>query len=158
MADTSSAPRHAEVAALVREAAAGTPKSVYLFAGEPFETSAAAHALIDALVPAARRSFNLETYDGRTTAIGTVIDSLRMPGFFAGTKMVWVRETTLFLSGEKRPEITKSLLAASADGREREAAEKLVTLVALAGWSQEQFADVRWSALGKTRLREVFGA
>jgi DNA polymerase-3 subunit delta len=29
--------------------------------------------------------------------------------------------------------------------------------VALAGWSQEQFAEARWSALGKTRLREVFG-
>lgn len=157
MAETSSAPRHAEVAALVREAAKGTPKPAYLFSGEPFETSAAAHALIDVLVPAARRSFNLETYDGRTTPISTVIDSLRMPGFFAGTKVVWVRETILFLSGEKRPELTKSLFAAWNDGREREAAEKLVTLVALAGWSQEQFVGVRWSALGKTRLREVFG-
>jgi DNA polymerase-3 subunit delta len=157
MAENSSAPRQTEVAALVREAAAGRAKPVYLFAGESFETSAAAHALIDALVPAARRSFNLETYDGRTTPISTVLDSLRMPGFFTGTKVVWLRETTLFLSGEKRPEVTKSLLAAWHDGREREAAEKLVTLVALAGWSQEQFAEVRWSALGKTRLREVFG-
>jgi len=157
MAETSSVPRHAEVAALVREAAAGTTKPIYLLVGEPFETSAAAHALLDALVPAARRSFNLETYDGRTTPISTVIDSLRMPGFFTGTKVVWLRETTLLLSSEKRPEMTKSLLAAWHDGREREAAEKLVTLVALAGWSQEQFAAVRWSALGKTRLREVFG-
>ncbi len=149
--------RQAEIAALVRAAAAGAPKAVYLFAGESFETSAAAHALIDALVPSVRRSFNLETYDGRTTPISTVIDSLRMPGFFAGTKVVWVRETTLFLSGEKRPEMTKSLLAAWNDGREREAAEKLVTMVALAGWSQEQFAQVRWPAVPKTRLREVFG-
>jgi len=149
--------RHAEIAALVREAAAGAPKAVYLFVGESFETSAAAHLLLDALVPSARRSFNLETYDGRTTSISTVIDSLRMPGFFAGTKVVWVRETTLLLSGEKRPEMTKSLFAAWNDGREREAAEKLVTMVALAGWSQEQFAQVRWSALPKTRLREVFG-
>jgi DNA polymerase-3 subunit delta len=156
MAETSS-PTQTDVAALVRAAAAGTPKSVYLLAGEPFETSAVAHTLIDTLVPTARRSFNLETYDGRTTPISTVIDSLRMPGFFAGTKVVWVRETTLFLSGEKRPEMTKSLLAAWSDGREREAAEKLVTLAALAGWSQEQFAEVRWSTLGKTRQREVFG-
>ena len=149
--------RHAEIAALVREAAADAPKAVYLFAGESFETSAAAHVLLDVLVPSARRSFNLETYDGRTTPISTVIDSLRMPGFFAGTKVVWLRETTLLLSGEKRPEMTKSLFAAWNDGREREAAEKLVTMVALAGWSQEQFAQVRWSALPKTRLREVFG-
>jgi DNA polymerase-3 subunit delta len=150
--------RHAELAALVRAAAAGAPKAVYLFAGESFETSAAVHVLLDALVPSARRSFNLETYDGRTTPIGTVIDSLRMPGFFAGTKVVWVRETTLLLSGEKRPEMTKALFAAWNEGREREAAEKLVTMVALAGWSQEQFAQVRWSTVSKTRLREVFGA
>jgi DNA polymerase-3 subunit delta len=157
MTEPSSVSRHTEIAALVREAAAGAPKAVYLFAGESVETSAAAHALLDALVPSGRRSFNLETYDGRTTPIGTVIDSLRMPGFFAGTKVVWVRETTLFLSGEKRPEMTKSLLAAWNDGREREAAEKLVTMAALAGWSQEQFAQVRWAALPKTRMREVFG-
>ena len=150
-------PPQAEVAALVREAAAGAPKAVYLFAGEAVETSAAAHVLLDALVPSVRRSFNLETYDGRITPLSTVIDSLRMPGFFAGTKVVWVRETTLFLSGEKRPEMTKSLFAAWNDGREREAAEKLVTMVALAGWSQEQFVQVRWTAVAKTRLREVFG-
>lgn len=146
-----------ELAAAVRDAAEGRAKAVYLIAGEPFETAAAAHALIDALVPVARRSFNLETYDGRTTAITTVIDSLRTPGFFAGTKLIWVRETTLFLSGEKRADVTSALLAAWGDGRERDAAEALVTLAALAGWSQEQFASVDWRGLAKTRLREVFG-
>ena len=158
MAQPSSvAARHPEFAALVQAAAAGQHKPVYLFAGEPFETTAAAHALLDVLVPAARRSFNLETYDGRTTPITTVLDSLRMPGFFAGTKVIWVRESTLFLSGEKRADLTTALLAAWADGREQDAAEKLLTLAALAGWSQDQFRETRWSGLTKTRLREVFG-
>ncbi|HXQ20285.1 MAG TPA: DNA polymerase III subunit delta [Candidatus Acidoferrales bacterium] len=158
MAQTPSvAARHPEVATLVRAAAAGQPKPVYLLAGEPFETAAATHALLDVLVPAARRAFNLETYDGRTTPITTVLDSLRTPGFFAGTKVIWVRESTLFLSGEKRSEVTAALFAAWSDGREQEAAEKLLTLAALAGWSQEQFRETRWSALSKTRLREIFG-
>jgi DNA polymerase-3 subunit delta len=158
MAQTPSvAARHPEVATLVRAAAAGQYKPVYLLAGESFETGAAAHALLDVLVPPARRSFNLETYDGRTTPMTTVLDSLRTPGFFAGTKVIWVRESTLFLSGEKRADVTAALFAAWSDGREQEAAEKLLTLAALAGWSQEQFREARWSALPKTRLREIFG-
>jgi DNA polymerase-3 subunit delta len=149
--------RHPELATLVREAAAGRPKSVYLFWGESFETAAAAHALLEVLVPSSRQAFNLETYDGRTTRMSTVLDSLRMPGFFSGTKLIWVRETTVFLSGEKRGELTKALWAAWNDGREREAAEKLLTLVAMAGWSQEQWRETRWSALAKTRIYDVFG-
>lgn len=153
----SSATRDSELTAVVRAAAAGQYKPVYLIAGESVETGTAARTLLYALVPAARRAFNLETYDGRTTPIARILDSLRTPGFFAGVKVLWVRESTLFLSGEKRPEVARALFAAWGEGREQEAAEKLLTLVALAGWSHEQFSESRWAALSKTRIREVFG-
>jgi len=149
--------RPPELLAALRDAGAGTPKPVYVFSGEPFETAAAARSLVDALVPEAQRAFNLEIYDGRTTPMTTVLDSLRMPGFVAGTKLVWVRESTLFLSGEKRGDLTKALFSAWGDGRERDAAEKLLTLVALAGWSAEQWRDTRWTAVAKSRVAEVFG-
>jgi DNA polymerase-3 subunit delta len=149
--------RHAALAALVRAAAAGEFKPVYLFVGEPFETRPAAHVLLDALVPASRRAFNLETYDGRTTTLSQVIDSLRTPAFFPGVKVVWVRETTVFMSGEKRPDVTAALFQAWNEGREQDAAEKLLTLVALAGWSDDQFRDIRWTSAAKTRVHEVFG-
>jgi DNA polymerase-3 subunit delta len=151
------AERHPELAALVRAAAAGNYKPVYLFTGEPFETKGAVQALLDVLVLESRRAFNLETYDGRTTATGRFIDSLRMPGFFPGVKVVWVRESPLFLSGEKRPDIAAALFSAWSEGRHQDAADKLLTLVALAGWTDEQFREVRWSSLAKTRVREVFG-
>jgi DNA polymerase-3 subunit delta len=151
------AERHPEFAALVRVAAAGTPKPVYLLVGEPFETTPAAHALLDALVPAAHRAFNFETYDGRTTTLAQVIDSLRTPPFFPGVKLVWVREPSVFLSGEKRADVTAALLRAWGEGREQDAGEKLLTLVALAGWSAEQFRNTRWASLAKSRVREVFG-
>jgi len=153
----STPPHDAGLTALLRAAASGEHKPAYLIAGEPFATTAAAHALIDALVPAARRSFNLETYDGRTTPLGMVLDSLRTPGFFPGTKVVWLRESTLFLSGEKRADLTQALFTAWHDGREQEAAEKLLTLAALAGWSQDEFRGTRCSALSAARRREVFG-
>jgi len=142
---------------LVRAAAAGEYKPVYLFTGEPFETRPAVHALLDVLVPESRRAFNLETYDGRTTPTAKFIDSLRTPGFFPGVKVVWVRESPLFLSGEKRPDISGAMFSAWSDGRQQDAADKLLTLVALAGWTDEQFRDARWPTLARTRIREVFG-
>ena len=151
------AERHAEFAALLRAAHAGEHKGVYLFTGEPFETRPAAQALIELLVPEARRAFNLEMYDGRVTAVSDVIDSLRTPGFFPGVKVVWVRESTVFVSGEKRPELTAALFRAWSEGRERDAADKLLTLIALAGWADGQFRETRWAGMAKTRLREVFG-
>lgn len=148
---------HPDLARLLAAARQGQIAPVYLFVGESFETRAAAQAVLDVLVPAARRSLNLETYDGRTTPAATVLDSLRTPGFFGGTKVIWVRDSPVFLSGEKRADLTSHLFEAWREGRERDAMEKLLTLVALAGGSEEQFRATHWSAAPKTRLREVFG-
>lgn len=142
---------------LVDACRSGTAAPVYLLVGETPETRSAANALIDALVPVERRSFNLETYDGRAASMARVLDSLRTPAFFPGVKVVWVRDSPMFASGAKKGEIAKSMFGAWEAGRQREAAEKLVTLVALAGWSDEQFAGAEWGAVKKTALRDVFG-
>jgi DNA polymerase III subunit delta len=147
----------AALGALVDAARAGRYRPIYLLIGEPAETGAAARAVCDALVPAAQRAFNLETYDGRATPLRAVLDSLRTPGFCRGVKVVWLRESPVFLAGARRTDVTAALLAAWRDGRTREAGEALLTLVALAGWSQEQFRDTQWAALAKGRVREVFG-
>ena len=72
-----------DVARLVKEAKSGKAKKVYLFAGEAFDTRAAAQALIDELVPESKRAFNLEVYDGRTTPIAK-IRCPRLSWFTAG--------------------------------------------------------------------------
>lgn len=133
------------------------PKSVYLLVGESFQTESAARALIDVLVPPEGRSFNLEMYHGRTTPITTILNSLRMRGFFPGTKVVWVREPTLFLSAEKRTDISTALFAAWSDERHAEAADRLLTLAAMAGWSQERFAEIDWEGLSETSLKDLLG-
>jgi DNA polymerase III subunit delta len=146
-----------DVKALCAEAAK-KPRPVYLFLGESTSTSAAAHALIDALVPAARRDFNLEIHDGRTTPISTVLASLRMRGLFPGTKVVWLRETALFVSSEKKADLTKALLDALEEERRDEAAGRLLTLLAMAGWTQEQLEAERLDSLSTTKVKECFGA
>jgi DNA polymerase-3 subunit delta len=141
----------------VLAAAKRKPAPVYLLIGEPFQTEALAHELIDLLVPPARRSFSFESYDGRGTPIGPVLDSLRTPSLLSGTKVIWVREPTLFIAGEKRADLAEAVFTAWSDERRVEAAEKLLALVALAGWSQETFAAADWNGLGKADATAVFG-
>jgi DNA polymerase III delta subunit len=130
---------------------------VYLLVGEPFQTEAVARRLIDLLVPVQRRSLNLEHYDGRTTAIGPVLDSMRTPGLFSGTKVLWIREPTFLLSADKRTDVTAALFAAWSEERQSAAAEKLLVLAALAGWTQEQFTSADWSGLSASALSSLFG-
>jgi DNA polymerase III subunit delta len=138
-------------------AARQRPAPVYLLVGEPFQTEALARELIDVLVPPQRRSLSLETYDGRSTPIAPILDSLRMPSLLAGTKVIWVREPTLFLSGEKRSDVAASLFAAWDEERALEAAEKLLVLAGLAGWTQEQLVGADWSALSSGEANALLG-
>jgi len=133
------------------------PAPVYLLIGEPFQTEAAARELIDLLVPPARRSFNLEIVDGRGTPIGPILDSWRTPSLLPGTKVIWVREPTLFLAGERRGEVADALFAAWEDDRATEAAEKLLVLAGLAGWSQDEFATTEWRSLTKSAATSLLG-
>jgi len=138
-------------------AAKERPSPLYLFIGEPFRTESVAHALIDILVPPQRRSFNLEIYDGRTTAISVVVDSLRTRGLFPGTKVIWVREPTLFLTAEKRTDITAALIAAWSEERAGDAAEKYLTLAAMAGWTQNLFDEIDWARISSKDIEELLG-
>lgn len=153
MAKTSGASDPAAFAAAAKKAT----RPVYLLVGEPFQTEAWARTLIDALVPANRRSFNLETYDGRSTPIATVLDSLRMRGLFAGTKVVWVREPTLFLSREKRSDLAETLFADWAEERHGAAADKLLALAAMAGWTQDAFREANWANLPASEATSLLG-
>ena len=137
--------------------AAKRPQPVYVFIGEPFQTEAAARALIDVLVPPDKRSFSLEQYDGRSTPIGPVLDSLRMPSMFGGTKVVWVREPILFLSGEKRGDLSDALFVAADEDRALEAAEKLLMLAGLAGWTQADFAAADWGGMSGADQTALLG-
>ena len=138
-------------------AARKRPAPVYLLIGEPFHTEAAAHDLIDLLVPPERRSFGLEIYDGRSTAVGRVLDSLRTPSLLPGVKVIWVRESTLFLAGDKRSDLTDALFAACQEERAVEAAERLLALLALAGWTQDQLTTADWGALTGAQAMALFG-
>src|SRR5262245_35133631 len=138
-------------------AARRQPAPVYLLIGEPFQTEPVARELIDLLVPPERRSLSLELYDGRSAAIAPILDSLRTPSLLAGTKVIWVREPTLFLSSERRSDVAATLFAAWDEDRAGEAAEKLLVLAALAGWTQDDLAAADWRALPAADATALLG-
>src|SRR5215472_6573302 len=138
-------------------AARTRPAPVYLLIGEPFHTERTARDLTDLLVPPPRRSFGLEIYDGRGTPIGRVLDSLRTPSLLPGIKVIWVREPTLFVAADRRGDLTDALFAAWEEDRAVEAAERLLALLALAGWTQEQLIAAEWSSLTGAQATALFG-
>jgi DNA polymerase-3 subunit delta len=68
-----------------------------------------------------------------------------------------VRESTAFVSGEKRADIVDAMFAAWADEKKNPAAERLLVLAALAGWNQEKLLSLDWDALSASDARALFG-
>lgn len=130
---------------------------VYLFVGDPYQTEGLARRVIDVLVPENRRSVDLEVYDGRTTDLAVVLDSCRTVGLFGGGKVIWLREPAFLVSGEKRGEVTEALFGAWGNDRRKQAAEMLLLLAALAGWSQAELEGTSFATLNKTKAKSLLG-
>jgi len=145
------------VKALVAAARAGKQQSVTLVYGEPTLVAQAAEAFVDALVPREKRSMNLEVYDGRATPLVAVLDSLRMGGLFGGAKLVWVRELPMLAAGEKRSDVLAAILKAVGDDRFESAAGRALSLIAAAGWSQEDFEQKRLAEMSKKAIAQAYG-
>jgi len=133
------------------------PASVYLLTGEQDQCESLARELIEVLVPEKKRSVHLEVYEGRNTPLSTVLDSCRTLGLFGGGKVVWLREPAFLSSTEKRPEITDAMMSAWAAERRKQAAEKLLLLAALAGWSQQDLDSADFAKLPKTKAKSLLG-
>jgi DNA polymerase III delta subunit len=142
---------------LVESARAGKHKPVSLIHGEATLVSQVADAFVDAVVPAERRSMNLEVYDGRATPLVSVLDSLRMGGLFGGAKLVWVRELPMLAAGEKRADVLAKILEAIAAERMESGAGRMLSLLAAAGWSQQDFEERRLGDMPRKALTQAFG-
>lgn len=130
---------------------------VYLFAGEPFQTERLARRLIEIFVPQDRRAVDLEVYEGRNTPLPQVLDSCRTVGLFGGGKVVWLREPGFLQAGDKRSDVADAMFAAWNAERRKPAAEKLMSLAALAGWKQSDIGGGGFAALNKTKLKAFLG-
>jgi DNA polymerase-3 subunit delta len=117
----------------------GRPAPVYLLDGDPFLSLRAARSIAEALVPEAQRSLNLVEVDG-AAGPGEVAGELGTGGLFGGGKVVLVAEPAFLQSKE---DLAGAFAKASdmwREGRQREAARRLVALAARLGWSTSDLA------------------
>ncbi|MGC3998748.1 MAG: DNA polymerase III subunit delta [Anaeromyxobacter sp.] len=113
---------------------AGSPQPVYLFDGDAFLALRAARALAHAMVPEAARALNLVELDAAATP-AEVAAEVATGGLFGGGKVVLVQEPAFLASKEDAQDAFDRARAMWAEGRQREAARRLLALAAKAGWS-----------------------
>ena len=85
------------------------PRLLLVF-GDDLQVEEACNAIVDELVPAERRGFNFERFDGRTAAWDEIEGSLRTPPFFPGKKLLWVENPPYFFSREQKGEAGEKIL------------------------------------------------
>jgi DNA polymerase-3 subunit delta len=120
--------------ACLAEARAGKPQPVYLFDGDPFLALRAARELAGALVPEAQRALNLVELDAAASP-AEVAAEVATGGLFGGGKVVLVQEPAFLTSKEDAQDAFARAAGMWAEGRQREAARRLLALAAKAGWS-----------------------
>ncbi|HET7826432.1 MAG TPA: DNA polymerase III subunit delta [Anaeromyxobacter sp.] len=118
------------------EARAGKPQPVYLFDGDAFLALRAARELAAVLVPEAQRSLNLVELDAASSP-AEVAAEVATGGLFGGGKVVVVQEPAFLTSKEDAAGAFARAREMWAEGRQREAARRLLAIVAKAGWKAE---------------------
>jgi DNA polymerase-3 subunit delta len=122
------------------EAGSGRPAPVYLFDGDAFLALRAAREVAHALVPEAQRGLNLLELDAAASP-AEVAAELRTRGLFSTAgKVVLVQEPAFLSSKEDVEDSFARAVEQWGEGRQREAARRLLALAGKAGLSAPDLA------------------
>jgi DNA polymerase-3 subunit delta len=121
------------------EARDGRPRAVYLLDGDAYLSLRAARDLCHALVPEAQRALNLVELDAAASPAEVAAEVETRGLFSTGRKVVLVQEPAFLTSKEDVEDAFAKARESWADGRQRDAARRLLALVAKAGF---QAADL----------------
>jgi DNA polymerase-3 subunit delta len=111
-------------------------KPAYLVVGEEFLVAQEVARLVDELVPAAMRDLNLERVDAAVGATEIAMRARTAP-MFRGGKCVVVEGAEMLAERDAEAELKRARALWKQD-RRREAARRLLALVAPAGWTTEE--------------------
>lgn len=141
----------------IAEIRAGKPRPLYLVWGEEFLARRAAEALCDALVPPERRDLNFVQLDAAAGGreVAQHLDTVPM---FRGTKVVFVESADVLLA---KRDVDKELARArelwNQPARKKDAARRVLSLVAPAGWTWRELDPEGEGAVPKTRWKKEVG-
>jgi DNA polymerase III subunit delta len=136
---------------ILADLAQGKGPGLLLLFGDDLQVAEAGKAILNQLVPVEQRGFNLERFDGRSASWEQIESSLMTPPFFPGKKLLWVDSAPYFYAREQRGELGEKALDLWRDGKKEDAAQLLLDLLVVEGWSQDQ-----WNGLDSGAAREFF--
>ncbi len=124
----------------------GQAPSLLLLHGDDYRVHSAGKAILDLLVPAEKRDFNLERFDGRSVSWDEIEVALRTPPFLSGTKTILVENAPYFVSRENKKELGEKVLQLWGEDKKDEAARLFLDLLILEGWSPERWERLEGSS------------
>jgi DNA polymerase III subunit delta len=138
-----------DLAAVIGDIRADKGPPFLLVFGDDLQVQETCNTIIDLLVPEGHRSFNLERFDGRSVTWDRLEASLLTPPFFPGKKVLWVENVPYFFSREQKGELGEQVLRLWSEGKRDEASKLLLDLLAVEGWTQEQWNQLESSSSGR---------
>jgi DNA polymerase III subunit delta len=127
----------------------GGARCLLLF-GDDLQVQETCKKVIDQLISAEQRDFNLERFDGRIAPWEQVRATLMTPPFLPGNKVVWIENAPYFISREQKGELGERVLQLWGDGKREDAGKLLTELLVIDGWTQEQ-----WERLAPGATRDL---
>ena len=124
----------------------GQAPSLLLLHGDDYRVHSAGKAILDLLVPAEKRDFNLERFDGRSVSWDEIEAALRTPPLLSGTKTILVENAPYFVSRENKKELGEKVLQLWGEDKKDEAARLFLDLLILEGWSPERWERLEGSS------------
>jgi len=140
--------------ACLAEVRSGAARAVYLLDGDPFLTGRGARLLAEALVPGADRSLRLAELDAAASP-AEVAAELSTPSLLRGGKVVLLCEPAFLTAREDQAEAFRRARELWGEGRQREAARRLLAIAARAGWTAGELSGPE--APGPGEWREELG-
>ncbi len=137
-----------DLTVVISDIKAGKGPPLLLVFGDDLQVQETCNTIIDLLIPADQRSFNLERFDGRAVSWDRLEASLLTPPFFPGKKVLWVENVPYFFSREQKGELGEQVLRLWSEGRKDEAGKLLLDLLAVEGWTQEQWEQLESLSTG----------
>lgn len=140
---------------VIRELDKGKHYPCYLIYGEDeFLIKDALNKIIDKVIPAADRDFNLFSIDGEEVDTGSLCETLLTSPLLPGRKVVVVRRAPFFLSRQTATDIIQKVRE-HLDSDPLRAGRDFMTFLTVAGWRLDdlkddgwrKIADDEWSAL-----------
>jgi DNA polymerase-3 subunit delta len=112
---------------------------VFLIFGEEMLTKSSFDELLDALIPASKRSIHYDPLDGTHVSIHDVIERVNTFSLLPGKKVIALRDTRIFYAGQDKDRLLDNAKTAYKDDNIKKAAGYLLSLM---GFLNLSFDDI----------------